>query len=196
MLVLQQLACAQGRRDEVPNQELARDLAEQDHADAVRELAANLWNHDRNVRSDCLKVLYEIGYLKPGLIADYYMDFLKLLGDKNNRMVWGGMIALATIAPLRADALFRERAVIQEAMAGGSVIVVDNAVKALAAVAAANDAYRQDLLPHLFHHLETCRNTRKPSPARWTWPMSLASSQSCKAGWPVGRQPRRQGCKS
>lgn len=169
MSTLDRLACAQGRRDEAPNQELARDLAAQGDREGIRELAANLGHADPNVRSDCLKTLYEVGYLKPELIADYAGGFLGLLRDRNNRMVWGGMIALSTIAPLRAGELYPHRQQIQEAMAEGSVtphlrppqvgagVTVDNGVKVLAEVAAADETYRAELLPYLFHHLQTCR---------------------------------------
>ena len=67
------------------------------------------------------------------------------------------MIALATIAPVRPDELFRQRQRIQDALAEGSVITVDNGVEVLAAVAAADAAYRAELLPYLFHHLATCQ---------------------------------------
>jgi hypothetical protein len=69
----------------VPNQELARELAAREDRAGVREIAENLWNPEPNVRSDCLKVLYEIGYLRPDLVAPYAGDFLKLLGGRNNR---------------------------------------------------------------------------------------------------------------
>jgi hypothetical protein len=157
MSVLNRIAAAQGRRDETPNQELARDLAEQGDREGIRELVANLHRADQNVRSDCLKTLYEIGYLKPELIADYAGEFLRLLRDRNNRMVWGGMIALGAVAPLRADELFPHRAQIQAVMAEGSVITVDSGIKTLAAVAAANASYRNELFPHLLNHLATCR---------------------------------------
>lgn len=157
MSVLDRIACAQGRRDEAPNQELARDLAEQGDQEGIRELVANLHHADQDVRSDCIKTLYEVGYLKPALVADYAAEFLRLLRDRHNRMVWGAMLALATIAPLRADDLYEQRRRIQDAMAEGSVITVDNGVKVLAAVAAADNAYRAELLPNLFHHLQTCR---------------------------------------
>lgn len=165
MSVLDRIACAQGRRDEAPNQELARKLAERGDQESIRELVANLHHADQNVRSDCLKTLYEIGYLKPELIADYAAEFVRLLRDRNNRMVWGAMLALATIAPLRADDLYEQRQRIQDAMAEGSVITVDNGVKVLAAVAAADDAYRAELLPYLFHHLQTCRPKDVPQHA-------------------------------
>ncbi len=165
MSVLDRIAAAQGRRDEAPNQELARDLAEQEDRASIRELAANLDHADPNVRSDCLKTLYEVGYLKPELVAEYAGEFVRLLADRHNRMVWGAMLALSTIAPLRADDLYQQRHRIQDAMAEGSVITVDNGVKTLAAVAAAKDAYRAELLPALFHHLQTCRPKDVPQHA-------------------------------
>ncbi len=165
MSILDRLACAQGRRDEVPNQELARELAEQRDQEGIRELVANLGHADQDVRSDCIKTLYEVGYLKPELVADYAGEFLRLLRDRHNRMVWGAMLALATIAPLRADDLYKQRQRIQDAMTEGSIITVDNGVKVLAAIAAADDAYRAELLPYLFHHLQTCRPKDVPQHA-------------------------------
>src|SRR5512147_2818588 len=98
MSVLDKLAHSLGRRDEVPNQELARDLAARKDKAGIHEIAENLWNKDRNIQADCIKVLYEVGYMEPKLIADYAEDFAKLLRSKNNRLVWGGMTALAAVA--------------------------------------------------------------------------------------------------
>ena len=165
MSILDRLASAQGRRDEAPNQELARELAEQGDQEGIRELVVNLHHADPNVRSDCLKTLYEVGYLKPELVAEYAAEFLRLLRDRHNRMVWGAMLALATIAPLRAGELYEQRQRILDALAEGSVITVDNGVKVLAAVAAADAAYRAELLPYLFHHLQTCRPKDVPQHA-------------------------------
>jgi hypothetical protein len=157
MSVLERIAYFQGRRDEGPNQELARQLVESKDRAGIQEIAANLWHKEANVRSDCLKVLYEAGYLDPALIAEYVGDFLKLLHSRNNRLVWGAMIALSTIAALKADDLFQHRTEIEDAMAKGSVITVDSAVRTLAIVASNNDAYREELLPHLLEHLQSCR---------------------------------------
>ena len=165
MSVLNRIAASQGRRDETPNRELARALAEQDDRAGLRELVANLDHPDQNVRSDCLKTLYEVGYLRPELVAGYADDFLRLLHDRNNRMVWGSMLALSTIAALRADDLFRHRAEIQSVMAEGSVITIDNGIKTLSTVAAANASYRNELFPFLLHHLETCRPKDVPQHA-------------------------------
>ena len=165
MSILNRLAIAQGRRDEAPNQALARELAEREDQEGIRELVANLRHADQNVRSDCLKTLYEVGYLRPDLIAGYAAEFLRLLRDRNNRMVWGSMIALSTIAPLRAGELYPQRQQIQEVLAEGSVITVDNGVKVLAALAAADDAYRAELFPYLLNHLKTCRPKDVPQHA-------------------------------
>ena len=157
MSVLNRLASAQGKRSDLPNQALARELAAGKNKKAIREVAQNLQNKDRNIQSDCLKVLYEIGYLEPGLIAAYAGDFLKLLGSRNNRLVWGGLIALSTIASLTADELFPHWRDIQRVMDKGTVITVDAGVKTLAQVAAQADAYRVKILPFLLEHLRTCR---------------------------------------
>jgi hypothetical protein len=60
---IDQIAYYQNRRDEVPNQELPRRLAASQDQIGIREIAQNLWNKNKNVRSDCLKVIYEIGYI-------------------------------------------------------------------------------------------------------------------------------------
>lgn len=157
MSVIDKLACSLGRRDEIPNQELARELAEKQDRQGIAEIAENLWNKDRAIQADCIKVLYEIGYLKPELVAAYAVDFLKLLKSRNNRLVWGGMIALSTIGALAADDLFPHAAEIQKAMAGGSVITRDAGVLALAGIASRKPAYNQAIFPYLLEHLRTCR---------------------------------------
>jgi hypothetical protein len=109
--------------------------------------------------------LYEVGYLRPELVAGYADDLLRLLHDRNNRMVWGAMLALSTIALLRADELFQHRAEIQAAIAEGSVITVDNGIKTLATVASANASYLNEIFPFLLHHLETTRPKDVPQRA-------------------------------
>jgi len=69
MSVIDRLASSLGRRDSVPNQELAQELSKTKNADEIRELIENLNNKDRKIQSDCIKVLYEIGYIAPELIA-------------------------------------------------------------------------------------------------------------------------------
>jgi hypothetical protein len=170
MSVINKLAYSLGRRDEVPNQELARDLAAtQDKAD-IHEIAENLWNKDKNIQADCIKVLYEIGALEPKLIADYSEDFVKLLRSKNNRLVWGGMTALAEVAKANPDVVFQHWNEIKKAKETGSVITVDNAISTLAWTASANDEYNQVIFPYLLKHLSSCRPKEVPQHAEKTLP--------------------------
>ena len=177
MSVLNRIAYLQNRRDEVPNQELARELAEQKDRAGIHEIAENLWNQDKNIQADCIKVLYEIGYIDPSLIADYAEDFLKLLRSRNNRLIWGGMIALSTVAGLKADVIHAHLDEILKAMYAGSVITVDNAVKTLS-LAASNEAYRPDIFPHLLEHLRTCRPKDVPQHSEKSLPAVDASNKA------------------
>ena len=77
----------------------------------------------------------------------YAEDFLKLLNSKNNRLVWGGMIALATVAELKADVVFAHLEEIKQAMQHGSVITVDNGVLALARAASRSDKFSKAIFP-------------------------------------------------
>ena len=157
MSVLNRLAHSLGRRDEVPNQELARDLASNKDKAGIREIAENLWNKNKNIQADCIKVLYEVGYLQPALVADYVEDFIRLLKSRNNRLVWGGMTGLATVAELKADVIYARLAEIQKAMDEGSVITMDNGILALARAASKGEQYNKAIFPFLLAHLKTCR---------------------------------------
>ncbi len=84
MTVLHKLASALNRRDEVPNQELAQRIIEAGDKTAIRELVENLGHRDKNIQSDCIKVLYEIGERRPELIAKYYKEFGTLLESSKN----------------------------------------------------------------------------------------------------------------
>lgn len=178
MSALQRIAHFKGRRDEGPNQELARDLAAKKDRAGIGEIAANLTNPDKDIQADCIKVLYEVGYIAPALIADYAEDFLKLLQSRNNRLVWGGMIALGTVAGLKADLVYAHRAEIEKTMDEGSVITMDNGVVALARAAAKSDKYSKAIFPYLLNHLETCRPKEVAQHAEKSLPAVNASNRS------------------
>ena len=170
MSILNRLASLQNRRDEVPNQELARDLATKKDKAGICEIAENLWNRDKNIQADCIKVLYEIGYLEPKLIAGYAEDFVKLLKSKNNRLVWGAMIALAEVAKADAEVVFKNLDAIKKAKETGSVITIDNAISALALTASADPKYNEAIFPYLLGHLSSCRPKEVPQHAERTFP--------------------------
>jgi hypothetical protein len=165
MSVLERIAYFQDRRDEVPNQVLAKELAEKRDKAGVREIARNLWNDNPDIQSDCVKVLYEVGALEPRLIAGYADDFLKLLDNKSNRLVWGGMTALAAIAEVSAAELFERWDDIRRAIEAGSVITADSGIKALALIASTDATRRKAIFPYLLKHLATCRPKDVPQRA-------------------------------
>ena len=177
MSTLNKIAFFQNRRDEVPNQKLARQLAANADKKGIKEIAENLWNKNQNIQSDCLKVLYEVGYLRPELIAGYADDFLKLLNSKHNRLAWGSMIALSTIAELKAEVIMSRFDQIKGVMERGSVITMDNGVKTLALVAASDEARRKKVFPYLLKHLETCRPKEVPQHSEKTLPAVNAANK-------------------
>lgn len=178
MSVLNRLAYSLGRRDEVPNQELARELAAKKDKKGIREVAENLWNKDKNIQADCIKVLYEVGAIEPELIADYTDDFVKCLRSKNNRLVWGGMTALAEVAKAEPGMVFKHLDAIKKAKEIGSVITVDNAVSTLAYTAAGNKKYKQVIFPYLLKHLSRCRPKEVPQHSEKTLPAVNASNKA------------------
>ena len=165
MSVLDKLAHAQGRRDEVPNQELAKELAANRDDEGIKAIIDGLNHKERNIQNDCIKVAYEIGYIAPELIAAYADEFIALLTSRNNRLVWGAMIALSTIAPQKADDLFQHKETILKAFESGSVITQDSGIKTLAVIAHQDENYRRDLFPILLDHLETCHPKYLPNRA-------------------------------
>jgi hypothetical protein len=154
---IERIAYHVGRRDEVPNQELARELAEAGDAEGVAEIVAHLDDKNKSVASDCIKVLYEVGYIDPALIEQYVDTFIDLLGSAQNRMVWGGMIALWTVADARHAAMWERIDEVLEAFDRGSVITVVSGVKALAIVASKDPVYGERLGPVLFGTLRDCK---------------------------------------
>jgi len=176
--ILNRLAHSLGRRDEVPNQELARDLAAKKDKKGILEITKNLWNKDKNIQADCIKVLYEVGVIEPKLIADYTDDFVKCLRSKNNRLAWGGMTALAEVAKANPDAVFKHLDAIKKAKESGSVITVDNAISTLAYTAAGNKKYNEVIFPYLIKHLSGCRPKEVPQHSEKTLPAVNTSNKT------------------
>lgn len=160
MSVLDELATALGRRDEVPNQELAQRIVRERNASAVKELVENLEHKNKAIPSDCIKVLYEVGAANPDLIAKYYKEFGKLLESRNNRLVWGAMIALDTIVlkqPKGVHSMLSK--ILKTADTSGSVIARDHAVGILAKLATLKP-YRSDSIALLIEQLMGCPNNQ------------------------------------
>jgi hypothetical protein len=140
---------------------LAQNIVERNDNEAVRELVDNLKNRDRNIQSDCVKVLYEIGERKPALIADLAEEFSLLLDNKNNRLVWGAMTALDSITLENPKSIYRMLAKIVYIADDGSVITRDHAVSILTKLASL-EQYADKVVPLLVEQLKHCPTNQLP----------------------------------
>jgi hypothetical protein len=156
------LASQLSRNDEEPNIELAHRLAdEEDHA-GIEVIIENLSGKDKKIQYDCIKVAYEIGQVKPELISKYASTFVELLKSRDNRLVWGGMTALSTIAGVASESIMAHLDTLKQAMKSGSVITIDKGVLTLAKLAAVSKKNNDEIFPFLLQHLETCRTKEIP----------------------------------
>lgn len=144
-------------RNEEPNKELAEELASTNNTEGIKEISQYLFDKNKSISSDCLAVLYTIGYSKPELIKDYLGDFLILLESKNNRMIWGSMIALSTIAEIKSNEIFKSIDLIMQTIKKGTLITEVWGIKTLVNLSKQNKVFKEKLLPVLFDYLEKCR---------------------------------------
>ena len=150
------LASSLGRKDDEPNKELAREIIRMNRTDWVAELASHVDDQDKNIQSDCLKVLYEIAeHGNPELIAPYWEIFIDLLVSKNNRLVWGAMTALDMMTLLKPKEIYSKLRIVEEGIRKGSVITIDHGVGVLAQLASFRE-FRKELMPKLIHELARC----------------------------------------
>ena len=161
MTVLDKLSSRLGRRDEVANQELAIQIIESKDEKEVKELVDNLSNKDKRIRSDCIKVLYEIGEKSPELIAPYHEEFGKLLASNDSRLVWGAVTALDSIALVDPEGVYLLLPEIMKAADSESVIARDHAIGVLTKLATLG-AYSGACLPLLLKQLKTCPDNQFP----------------------------------
>lgn len=162
--MIERLAVNLGRNDEEPNIELADELVKNKDAEGIKEIVGGL-RQKKAIANDSIKVLYEIGERNPKLIRDYANDFLNLLTSSNNRLVWGGMTALNTIAEEVPSAIFPQIDKVISAYKRGSVITVDNSMSVFAKVCKADKRYEAAIFPMLLEHLRTCRAKEIPQHA-------------------------------
>lgn len=136
MSVLARLASALGRNDEAPNVDLAAELAKDSDSAAIAVLASALSERASAVQNDAIKVLYEIGAVRPDLILGHADAFFAALKSRNNRLVWGAMTALDTLAATAPERVAGRLPELLDAADRGSVIAKDKAVSILATLAA------------------------------------------------------------
>jgi hypothetical protein len=164
--LLNRLGYLQTRRDRTPNLDLARDLVARGDTAGIREIAENMWNDNKNIHADCMNVMYEIGRIDPNLITPYAADFIKFLKSKHHNMVQGAITALAEIAKVKPDFIFRHLDEIKRIKETSSdTITVNKTISALANTAAANEEYNKAIFPYLLQHLLSCHHKELPEHA-------------------------------
>lgn len=161
MTVIARLASSLGRRDELPNQELAVEIVTNLDVDSAAELAENLSSKNKDIRHDCIKVLYEVGQRAPSLIAPYANLFVSLLDSKDNRMQWGGMTALNTITLENPEIVFASIPELAAVADKGSVITRDNFVWILIKLSSI-PRYSEQILPLLNEQMLSCPSNQLP----------------------------------
>jgi hypothetical protein len=161
MSVISQLATSLDIRNEEPNKALAKKIVGRNDKAAVNELVKHLSSKDKNIQSNCIKVLYEIGEAKPELIADHDKAFLDLLENKNNRLVWGAMTALDGIASVNPTGIHKNLAKILIIADKGSVITKDHGINILIKLGAIKK-YEDDMLALLLDQFKDCPTNQLP----------------------------------
>jgi hypothetical protein len=156
MTVIDLLATNLNKRDDIANQALALEIIKGSHSDWIKELVDNLNNKDKNIQSDCIKVLYEIGQNgAPQLIAPYLKAFGNLLNSKNNRLIWGAMIAIDMITSVNPEGVNDLLPAIKKTTENGSVITIDHWVGILAKLSVHQD-FAKKTVPLLIDQLINC----------------------------------------
>jgi len=161
MSVLTKLSSSLGSKIQKANRDLAKQIVAKSDATAVKELVENLENKNKNIHSDCIKVLYEIGEQKPELIALYAKEFIELLNSKNNRLQWGAMTALDSIASLQPKIIYPALGKILDISKEGSVITRDHAVGILIKLCSVK-AYYEKAFSLLIGELKTAPTNQLP----------------------------------
>jgi len=186
MGVLDRLANSLGRNDEQPNIALAEALAASGDTAAVAELVLALAGRDRAAANNAVKVLYEIGERRPELIAPHAGAFFDALNSGNNRLVWGGLSALAAITASRPEAVAVRLPEILVAAGRSSVIAKDRTVAILATLAAMPDS-APDAWTLLLDALRTSAANQTPMYAEMALQAAPANDPAALAGV-IGRR--------
>ena len=159
--LLNRLGYLQTRRDRTPNLDLARDLAARDDTAGIREIAENMCNDNKNIHSDCMHVMYEIGRVDPHLITPYAVDFIKFLKSKHQNMAQGAITALSEISKVNPEFIFKNQVEIKRIAETGSESAIDKCISALAHTAA-DERFSAEVFPYLLQHLSACHHKQLP----------------------------------
>ena len=155
MSIIGKLSSSTGKRSKETNKALAANIVRSDDHGAVNELVQLLEHKNKNIQSDAIETLYEAGYLNPAILSTHVTSFAQLLKSKNNRLVWGGMIALSSVSEVAADKVFSFLSELETAVNKGSVITKDAGITAYANLAM-DDKFKIKVIPLLFNEMKIC----------------------------------------
>lgn len=176
MSIIPKLSTSLNARDEVANQQLAAEIVKSGDKSAVNELVENLTNKNKGIRHDCIKVLYEIGYAEPKLIAPHHASFLDLLTSRDNRLQWGAMYALGCVVKEKPGEVYSSLSKIIDAAEKGSVITRDGCVRILITLRTSTK-YADIAFSHLLEQLASCPTNQLPMYAEEAVPVISASNK-------------------
>jgi len=168
--IIERLASSLGRRDEIPNQELAKEIVDNSDEEAIKKLVTLLIHKKKDIQNDSIKVLYEIGERKPSLISNYVNEFVLLLNHKNNRLQWGGMTALGTVVNEKPGEIYALLPQILDTANKGSIITKDHAVNVLIGLCS-NEKFSKSVFPLLMEQLLSSPTNQLPMYAEKALPI-------------------------
>ena len=125
--LIDRFSSTQGRRDQGPNRSFAKELAISRDGTSVKKIADLLAaGQGRKLENDMLLCLASLSELAPDLLKPHAGLLIGFLNSKNNRAIWGAMIALSNIAPIIRPLLYKNLPLILDAMDKGTVVTRDH----------------------------------------------------------------------
>ena len=161
MDVLALLSSSQGRRDQIPNQALAKTLAASGDTAAIADLMRIVTGGKHAARHDAIVVAYEVAATKPELMRAHAETFFKLLSDKDNRMRWGAMDAILHLLDLMPERVMKDLNALCEAADTSSVIAKDRLMAILSKLNA-NPAFAPVVTPVILTRLRYAAVNQTP----------------------------------
>ena len=148
------LSGALGHGDDVPNIMLAEELSREGDVLGVAELARLLCEGSRDQQKGAIKVLYEVGERTPALISVHSEVFFTHMVGLDFRLVWGSLMALASISLVEPRLVLSRIEDICSAADVSSVLAKDQVFNILWNLLDTEPEFTPDLAPVLFRRLE------------------------------------------
>ncbi len=171
------LASSQGRRDEELNVKLAEKVVAHKDKKALNELIDLITGKDKKLANDAIKVIYEIGNLNVSMIRPYLDILVNVLNSKINRLQWGSMIAISSIARDTPEMVFPYLTKLFKGMEQGSVITKDHGIKTLIHLTQL-DKYREDVVTLLLEFIQSAPVNQFPTYVMTIADVNLSKDES------------------